>query len=76
MTAVASGLPGVPARPIAPRRVSRRIQVGPAAVGGGAPVPSAVAFGALLGQGIGGTIRVSWSRWGCVCKKRIEPQVS
>nr|WP_202493922.1 flavodoxin-dependent (E)-4-hydroxy-3-methylbut-2-enyl-diphosphate synthase [Streptomyces sp. SID7813] len=32
------GLPGVPVRPIAERRVSRRIQVGPVAVGGGAPV--------------------------------------
>ncbi|RLV10309.1 4-hydroxy-3-methylbut-2-en-1-yl diphosphate synthase [Streptomyces griseocarneus] len=35
---VSLGLPGVPARPLAPRRVSRRIQVGPVAVGGGAPV--------------------------------------
>ncbi|MGW1074717.1 flavodoxin-dependent (E)-4-hydroxy-3-methylbut-2-enyl-diphosphate synthase [Streptomyces sp. NPDC002537] len=32
------GLPGVPARPLATRRPSRRIQVGPVAVGGGAPV--------------------------------------
>ncbi|KOX37404.1 4-hydroxy-3-methylbut-2-en-1-yl diphosphate synthase [Streptomyces sp. NRRL F-4707] len=32
------GLPEVPVRPIAERRVSRRIQVGPVAVGGGAPV--------------------------------------
>ena len=38
MTAVSLGLPEVPARPIAERRVSRRIQVGPVAVGGGAPV--------------------------------------
>ncbi|GGW10211.1 4-hydroxy-3-methylbut-2-en-1-yl diphosphate synthase (flavodoxin) 1 [Streptomyces capoamus] len=38
MTAVPLGLPGVPARPVAPRRPSRRIQVGPVAVGGGAPV--------------------------------------
>nr|WP_203690287.1 flavodoxin-dependent (E)-4-hydroxy-3-methylbut-2-enyl-diphosphate synthase [Streptomyces sp. SID12488] len=32
------GVPEVPARPIAERRVSRRIEVGPVAVGGGAPV--------------------------------------
>ncbi|MFG3717663.1 flavodoxin-dependent (E)-4-hydroxy-3-methylbut-2-enyl-diphosphate synthase [Streptomyces massasporeus] len=38
MTAVSLGVPEVPARPIAERRVSRRIQVGPVAVGGGAPV--------------------------------------
>ncbi|MFD7247371.1 flavodoxin-dependent (E)-4-hydroxy-3-methylbut-2-enyl-diphosphate synthase [Streptomyces massasporeus] len=38
MTAVSLGVPDVPARPIAERRVSRRIQVGPVAVGGGAPV--------------------------------------
>ncbi|MGY0490450.1 flavodoxin-dependent (E)-4-hydroxy-3-methylbut-2-enyl-diphosphate synthase [Streptomyces sp. WG-D5] len=35
---VSLGLPELPARPIAERRVSRRIQVGPVAVGGGAPV--------------------------------------
>ncbi|MEU3756309.1 flavodoxin-dependent (E)-4-hydroxy-3-methylbut-2-enyl-diphosphate synthase, partial [Streptomyces olivoreticuli] len=35
---VSLGLPGVPARPLATRRHSRRIQVGPVAVGGGAPV--------------------------------------
>ncbi|MEU5425743.1 flavodoxin-dependent (E)-4-hydroxy-3-methylbut-2-enyl-diphosphate synthase [Streptomyces olivoreticuli] len=35
---VSLGLPAVPARPLATRRVSRRIQVGPVAVGGGAPV--------------------------------------
>ncbi|MFI1797349.1 flavodoxin-dependent (E)-4-hydroxy-3-methylbut-2-enyl-diphosphate synthase [Streptomyces sp. NPDC020379] len=35
---VSLGLPGVPARPLAKRRTSRRIQVGPVAVGGGAPV--------------------------------------
>ncbi|MEU7489700.1 flavodoxin-dependent (E)-4-hydroxy-3-methylbut-2-enyl-diphosphate synthase, partial [Streptomyces sp. NPDC042319] len=34
----ALGLPEVPARPLAVRRVSRRIQVGPVAVGGDAPV--------------------------------------
>jgi (E)-4-hydroxy-3-methylbut-2-enyl-diphosphate synthase len=38
MTAVSLGLPEVPVRPVAERRVSRRIQVGPVAVGGGAPV--------------------------------------
>ncbi|MFH8404165.1 flavodoxin-dependent (E)-4-hydroxy-3-methylbut-2-enyl-diphosphate synthase [Streptomyces sp. NPDC018019] len=31
-------MPGVPARPLAERRVSRRIQVGPVPVGGGAPI--------------------------------------
>ncbi|WP_432028662.1 flavodoxin-dependent (E)-4-hydroxy-3-methylbut-2-enyl-diphosphate synthase [Streptomyces sp. 1222.5] len=38
MTAVPLGVPEVPARPVAPRRGSRQIQVGPVAVGGGAPV--------------------------------------
>ncbi|MFF2202423.1 flavodoxin-dependent (E)-4-hydroxy-3-methylbut-2-enyl-diphosphate synthase [Streptomyces sp. NPDC058145] len=38
MTAVLLGVPEVPARPVAPRRVARRIHVGPVAVGGGAPV--------------------------------------
>ncbi|MEU3525776.1 flavodoxin-dependent (E)-4-hydroxy-3-methylbut-2-enyl-diphosphate synthase [Streptomyces sp. NPDC038707] len=38
MTAVPLGVPGVPARPVAPRRPSRRIEVGPVPVGGGAPV--------------------------------------
>ncbi|MFJ9241670.1 flavodoxin-dependent (E)-4-hydroxy-3-methylbut-2-enyl-diphosphate synthase [Streptomyces sp. NPDC101776] len=38
MTAVALGVPELPVRPIAERRVSRRIEVGPVAVGGGAPV--------------------------------------
>ncbi|MEU9636214.1 flavodoxin-dependent (E)-4-hydroxy-3-methylbut-2-enyl-diphosphate synthase [Streptomyces tendae] len=38
MAAIPLGLPEVPVRPIAERRVSRRIQVGPVAVGGGAPV--------------------------------------
>ncbi|WP_446045141.1 flavodoxin-dependent (E)-4-hydroxy-3-methylbut-2-enyl-diphosphate synthase [Streptomyces olivaceus] len=38
MTAIPLGLPEVPVRPIAERRLSRRIQVGPVAVGGGAPV--------------------------------------
>ncbi|XUL92581.1 flavodoxin-dependent (E)-4-hydroxy-3-methylbut-2-enyl-diphosphate synthase [Streptomyces galilaeus] len=38
MTAVSLGVPEMPVRPIAERRVSRRIQVGPVAVGGGAPV--------------------------------------
>ncbi|MDX3527400.1 flavodoxin-dependent (E)-4-hydroxy-3-methylbut-2-enyl-diphosphate synthase [Streptomyces sp. ID05-39B] len=38
MTAVALGIPEVPVRPIAARRVARQIQVGPVAVGGGAPV--------------------------------------
>ncbi|MEU8713376.1 flavodoxin-dependent (E)-4-hydroxy-3-methylbut-2-enyl-diphosphate synthase [Streptomyces sp. NPDC001414] len=38
MTAISLGLPEVPARPVAERRVSRRINVGPVAVGGGAPV--------------------------------------
>ncbi|MEU2712070.1 flavodoxin-dependent (E)-4-hydroxy-3-methylbut-2-enyl-diphosphate synthase [Streptomyces sp. NPDC007205] len=38
MTAVPLGVPEVPARPVAPRRQSRQIHVGPVAVGGGAPV--------------------------------------
>ncbi|WP_405824481.1 flavodoxin-dependent (E)-4-hydroxy-3-methylbut-2-enyl-diphosphate synthase [Streptomyces sp. NBC_01390] len=38
MTAVSLGVPEVPVRPIADRRVSRRIEVGPVVVGGGAPV--------------------------------------
>ncbi|MFF5367322.1 flavodoxin-dependent (E)-4-hydroxy-3-methylbut-2-enyl-diphosphate synthase [Streptomyces sp. NPDC013187] len=38
MTAVPLGVPEVPVRPVAQRRVSRRIQVGAVAVGGGAPV--------------------------------------
>ncbi|MFG3151796.1 flavodoxin-dependent (E)-4-hydroxy-3-methylbut-2-enyl-diphosphate synthase [Streptomyces sp. NPDC048219] len=38
MTAIPLGVPEVPVRPIAERRMSRRIQVGPVAVGGGAPV--------------------------------------
>ncbi|MFI6851204.1 flavodoxin-dependent (E)-4-hydroxy-3-methylbut-2-enyl-diphosphate synthase [Streptomyces sp. NPDC050416] len=38
MTAIPLGVPEVPVRPIAERRVSRRIQVGPVTVGGGAPV--------------------------------------
>ncbi|WP_369191138.1 flavodoxin-dependent (E)-4-hydroxy-3-methylbut-2-enyl-diphosphate synthase [Streptomyces sp. R08] len=38
MSAVSLGVPEMPVRPIAARRVSRQIQVGPVAVGGGAPV--------------------------------------
>ncbi|QBJ93195.1 flavodoxin-dependent (E)-4-hydroxy-3-methylbut-2-enyl-diphosphate synthase [Streptomyces seoulensis] len=38
MSAVSLGVPEVPARPGATRRVSRQIQVGPVPVGGGAPV--------------------------------------
>jgi (E)-4-hydroxy-3-methylbut-2-enyl-diphosphate synthase len=38
MTAVGLGVPEVPLRPVARRRASRRIQVGPVPVGGGAPV--------------------------------------
>ncbi|WP_371574787.1 flavodoxin-dependent (E)-4-hydroxy-3-methylbut-2-enyl-diphosphate synthase [Streptomyces sp. NBC_01314] len=38
MTTVSLGVPEVPVRPIAERRVSRAIQVGSVAVGGGAPV--------------------------------------
>ncbi|MET7653854.1 flavodoxin-dependent (E)-4-hydroxy-3-methylbut-2-enyl-diphosphate synthase, partial [Streptomyces sp. NPDC005486] len=38
MTAVSLGVPGMPVRPVASQRESRRIQVGPVAVGGGAPV--------------------------------------
>ncbi|MFD7768554.1 flavodoxin-dependent (E)-4-hydroxy-3-methylbut-2-enyl-diphosphate synthase [Streptomyces sp. NPDC059787] len=38
MTAVSLGMPGVPLPTLAERRAARRIQVGPVAVGGGAPV--------------------------------------
>ncbi|MEU6307669.1 flavodoxin-dependent (E)-4-hydroxy-3-methylbut-2-enyl-diphosphate synthase [Streptomyces chartreusis] len=38
MTAISLGVPEVPVRPVAERRVSRQIQVGSVAVGGGAPV--------------------------------------
>ena len=38
MTAVALGTPSVPAKPLAPRRVSRQIHVGNVPVGGDAPV--------------------------------------
>ncbi|MER5294998.1 flavodoxin-dependent (E)-4-hydroxy-3-methylbut-2-enyl-diphosphate synthase, partial [Streptomyces pharetrae] len=38
MTAVSLGIPGMPARPVAERRPSRRIDVGPVPVGGGTPV--------------------------------------
>ncbi|OIJ85841.1 flavodoxin-dependent (E)-4-hydroxy-3-methylbut-2-enyl-diphosphate synthase [Streptomyces colonosanans] len=38
MTAIPLGVPEVPVRPLAQRRVSRQIHVGPVAVGGGAPV--------------------------------------
>ncbi|MDT5037548.1 MAG: (E)-4-hydroxy-3-methylbut-2-enyl-diphosphate synthase [Micromonosporaceae bacterium] len=38
MTAISLGMPAAPASPLAPRRHSRQIMVGPVAVGGGAPV--------------------------------------
>ncbi|MEV5550460.1 flavodoxin-dependent (E)-4-hydroxy-3-methylbut-2-enyl-diphosphate synthase, partial [Streptomyces sp. NPDC052309] len=38
MTAIPLGVPEVPVRPVAERRVTRPIQVGPVTVGGGAPV--------------------------------------
>ncbi|SCL51466.1 4-hydroxy-3-methylbut-2-en-1-yl diphosphate synthase [Micromonospora citrea] len=38
MTAVSLGIPAVPPPPLAPRRASRQIMVGPVPVGGGAPV--------------------------------------
>ncbi|MFB9234334.1 flavodoxin-dependent (E)-4-hydroxy-3-methylbut-2-enyl-diphosphate synthase [Plantactinospora siamensis] len=38
MTAVSLGMPAVPPPPLAPRRMSRQIMVGPVPVGGGAPV--------------------------------------
>ncbi len=38
MTAVNLGMPAAPAQPLAPRRNSRQIMVGPVPVGGGAPV--------------------------------------
>ncbi len=38
MTAISLGMPEVPAGPVAPRRVSRQVDVGGVLVGGGAPV--------------------------------------
>ncbi|GIJ65147.1 flavodoxin-dependent (E)-4-hydroxy-3-methylbut-2-enyl-diphosphate synthase [Virgisporangium ochraceum] len=38
MTAISLGTPPAPPQPLAPRRKSRQIMVGPVAVGGGAPV--------------------------------------
>ncbi|MET7878638.1 flavodoxin-dependent (E)-4-hydroxy-3-methylbut-2-enyl-diphosphate synthase [Micromonospora profundi] len=38
MTAISLGMPAVPPPPLAPRRASRQIMVGPVPVGGGAPV--------------------------------------
>jgi (E)-4-hydroxy-3-methylbut-2-enyl-diphosphate synthase len=38
VTAISLGMPAAPAPPLAPRRHSRQIMVGPVAVGGGAPV--------------------------------------
>ncbi|HEY3869027.1 MAG TPA: flavodoxin-dependent (E)-4-hydroxy-3-methylbut-2-enyl-diphosphate synthase [Actinocrinis sp.] len=38
MTAVELGVPAIPAKPLAPRRKSRRIMVGDVPVGGGAPI--------------------------------------
>jgi (E)-4-hydroxy-3-methylbut-2-enyl-diphosphate synthase len=38
MTAISLGMPAVPPPPLAPRRHSRQIMVGPVPVGGGAPV--------------------------------------
>jgi len=38
VTAVSLGMPAVPPPPLAPRRPSRQIMVGPVAVGGGAPI--------------------------------------
>ncbi|MFJ4520777.1 flavodoxin-dependent (E)-4-hydroxy-3-methylbut-2-enyl-diphosphate synthase [Streptomyces sp. NPDC088810] len=56
MTAVPLGVPEVPARPVAPRRPSRRIQVGPVAVGGGAPV-SVQSMTTTRTSDIGATLR-------------------
>ncbi|MEU1008547.1 flavodoxin-dependent (E)-4-hydroxy-3-methylbut-2-enyl-diphosphate synthase [Streptomyces sp. NPDC005890] len=56
MTAVPLGVPEVPARPVAPRRLSRRIQVGPVAVGGGAPV-SVQSMTTTRTSDIGATLR-------------------
>ena len=55
MTAIALGVPEMPARPIAERRVSRQIHVGPVAVGGGAPV-SVQSMTTTRTSDIGGTL--------------------
>jgi (E)-4-hydroxy-3-methylbut-2-enyl-diphosphate synthase len=56
MTAISLGVPEVPVRPIAERRVSRQIQVGPVAVGGGAPV-SVQSMTTTRTSDIGGTLQ-------------------
>lgn len=56
MTAVPLGAPEVPARPVAPRRQSRRLEVGPVAVGGGAPV-SVQSMTTTRTSDIGATLR-------------------
>ena len=56
MTAISLGVPEVPVRPIAERRVSRRIEVGSVAVGGGAPV-SVQSMTTTRTSDIGATLR-------------------
>ncbi|WEO94100.1 flavodoxin-dependent (E)-4-hydroxy-3-methylbut-2-enyl-diphosphate synthase [Streptomyces sp. FXJ1.172] len=56
MSAVPLGVPEVPARPVAPRRRSRQIHVGPVAVGGGAPV-SVQSMTTTRTSDIGATLR-------------------
>ncbi|MGB8939753.1 MAG: flavodoxin-dependent (E)-4-hydroxy-3-methylbut-2-enyl-diphosphate synthase, partial [Streptomyces sp.] len=55
-TPVALGLPELPVRPISERRLSRRIEVGPVAVGGGAPV-SVQSMTTTRTSDIGGTLQ-------------------
>ncbi|MFC5719383.1 flavodoxin-dependent (E)-4-hydroxy-3-methylbut-2-enyl-diphosphate synthase [Streptomyces gamaensis] len=56
MGPVSLGLPGVPVRPLATRRPSRRIQVGPVPVGGGAPV-SVQSMTTTVTADVGATLR-------------------
>ncbi|MEV5872633.1 flavodoxin-dependent (E)-4-hydroxy-3-methylbut-2-enyl-diphosphate synthase [Streptomyces sp. NPDC052101] len=56
MAAIPLGVPGVPARQVAPRRQSRQIHVGPVAVGGGAPV-SVQSMTTTRTSDIGATLR-------------------
>ncbi|WP_432131611.1 flavodoxin-dependent (E)-4-hydroxy-3-methylbut-2-enyl-diphosphate synthase [Streptomyces tendae] len=67
MTAIPLGLPEVPVRPIAERRVSRRIQVGPVAVGGGAPV-SVQSMTTTRTSDIGATLQQIAELTACGCQ--------
>ncbi|MEY2248118.1 flavodoxin-dependent (E)-4-hydroxy-3-methylbut-2-enyl-diphosphate synthase, partial [Streptomyces sp. BF23-18] len=74
MTAVSLGLPEVPLRPIAERRVSRRIQVGAVAVGGGAPV-SVQSMTTTRTSDIGATLQqiAELTASGCQIVRVIDP---